>query len=385
MSRVTVKCPGERCAHRFELECLDTDQTLYCRDCSALFTFVNMGLVRCRNCQHKQKVPLTMSLALVRCESCGHEITTSAARSPWWRFWAGPTTAPAPPSAATGASSDEYRVGQRVLGCWPADHLWYPARIEELTASRAVVKFDDGDSASLTSAELQPLTIAVGERVSARRKGGRYYFLGRITQMLGEKIHIQYDDWQEEWTTVSVIRVERTPLRPHAPATLASDRGPSSESSNIVTIEAYRLEDFDLLKGNYHIQYCGLSAFESHHNEVSFARSTLEQVASNPRGRGQPKKAMLIRRLEHMSVRADIGISVRFLRQLHAYCNFPLMSGHENAKFLGNIAGFACGWPFQLAVDEGGCLDIWLSDTDLKRELLSFPTLERYAKRFQVV
>ena len=51
--------------------------------------------------------------------------------------------------------------------------------------------------------------LKVGDRVSANWKKGGQYYNGKITSRDGDKIHISYDDGDQEDTTISVVRVQR--------------------------------------------------------------------------------------------------------------------------------------------------------------------------------
>ena len=49
----------------------------------------------------------------------------------------------------------------------------------------------------------------MGEEVLCRWKGGPDFYPGKITSLEGEKIHIHYDDGDEETTTVRLLRLRR--------------------------------------------------------------------------------------------------------------------------------------------------------------------------------
>lgn len=67
----------------------------------------------------------------------------------------------------------------------------------------------NGDQATVTVKQIAPLDIQVGSRVFGRWRNGPAYFPGRVDKQDAEKIHIKYDDGDEEWTTISMVRVER--------------------------------------------------------------------------------------------------------------------------------------------------------------------------------
>jgi hypothetical protein len=106
-------------------------------------------------------------------------------------------------------SLEGWTVGQRVLGRWPPDRMWYPGHIQDIANCRAVVKFDDGDTCLLPPRELHPHSLEVGSRVQARWKNGGQFYPGKIAEIHDDQIHIHYDDGDKEWTIPAMVRVER--------------------------------------------------------------------------------------------------------------------------------------------------------------------------------
>jgi hypothetical protein len=106
-----------------------------------------------------------------------------------------------PPSEAANVHQ-----GDRVLGCWFDGH-WYPGIVLDLQGKRMHVIFDDGDQALLTADKLRVLDIKAGDRVFCRRKGGPAYFPGVVANKKGEVIQVQYDDGDEETTSLRLIRL----------------------------------------------------------------------------------------------------------------------------------------------------------------------------------
>jgi hypothetical protein len=78
------------------------------------------------------------------------------------------------------------------------------------------VQFDDGDRSEVAPWEVMALSIRIGSRVHGRWKGGPHYYPGVVSEQRGEAIHIAYDDGDEEWTTVGLIRVHHSDLPPWA-------------------------------------------------------------------------------------------------------------------------------------------------------------------------
>jgi DNA repair protein Crb2 Tudor domain len=101
-------------------------------------------------------------------------------------------------------------LGDRVLAVWPAETgWWYPATVIGVDGDRALVQYDDGDRAPVTTDELRLLRLGTGARVFGRWQAGQSYYPGQVTQTTGNAIHIAYDDGDEEWTTVGLVRVQQ--------------------------------------------------------------------------------------------------------------------------------------------------------------------------------
>lgn len=97
--------------------------------------------------------------------------------------------------------------GERVLGRW--DFFWYPGTVLGKHPEGVHVVFDDGDEMMLLPEQVRPLDLREGERLFARPGKGPLYRPARLDRLQGEKIRLAYDDGQEEWSDVSVVRVVR--------------------------------------------------------------------------------------------------------------------------------------------------------------------------------
>ena len=106
-----------------------------------------------------------------------------------------------------------FNVGSRVLAMWPVEvEWWYPGVVCGLAGAEFEIQFDDGDRTVVTQGELLPLAIGVGTRVWGRYQGGRFYYPGKVSEQRGEAIHIEYDDGDQEWTTVTMVRIHEDDL-----------------------------------------------------------------------------------------------------------------------------------------------------------------------------
>jgi hypothetical protein len=103
----------------------------------------------------------------------------------------------------------KWKIGDRVLANWSHDEYWYPAFIRVVDGDHIQVHFDDGDKQTTTADRLMPLDIEVGDRVHCRWNGGSAYYAGRVARKEDEQIFVEYEDGDEEWTTISCLRVTR--------------------------------------------------------------------------------------------------------------------------------------------------------------------------------
>jgi hypothetical protein len=109
-----------------------------------------------------------------------------------------------------GAAPDHFWIlGDRVLAKWSGDSFWYPATIQDIDNERYHVFYDDGESDWCDPDEVSAIELPVGGRVFARWQEGPFYYPGRITRVEDERIHVKYDDGEEEWTTLQMIRLRR--------------------------------------------------------------------------------------------------------------------------------------------------------------------------------
>lgn len=105
-------------------------------------------------------------------------------------------------------------IGERVLAEWPAEvQWWYPGVVVSDAGGAKEVQFDDGGRATLTDAQMVPLSIATGKRVFCRWKGGEQYYGGVVSSSVGNCIHVDYDDGDKESTSVSMVRINIADLR----------------------------------------------------------------------------------------------------------------------------------------------------------------------------
>jgi hypothetical protein len=100
-----------------------------------------------------------------------------------------------------------WQKGDRVLAWWESGQfLWYPGTIADVEAERYHVQFDDGAASWVPADQLLPLEVNEGSRVQCRWKGGAAWYSGTVDGKDGSRIHIAYDDGDQEWTTADLVR-----------------------------------------------------------------------------------------------------------------------------------------------------------------------------------
>jgi hypothetical protein len=103
-------------------------------------------------------------------------------------------------------------IGDRVLAKWSKDMYWYPATVQAMDGDRLHIYFDDGDNEWITAGAVTVIDLAPGDRVFARFQRGPVYAPARIVRRDGERLSIKYDDGKQEDTTIGFVRVLRGPI-----------------------------------------------------------------------------------------------------------------------------------------------------------------------------
>ncbi len=97
--------------------------------------------------------------------------------------------------------------GERVIAWWPNEKdWWYAGVICESAPDEIEVQYDDCNRATLKGNQVRPFNIGVGSRVYVRWRGGESYYPGRVGMVDGNAFFVQYDDGDEEWSSVSAMR-----------------------------------------------------------------------------------------------------------------------------------------------------------------------------------
>ena len=104
--------------------------------------------------------------------------------------------------------ANTWQVGERVLAKWN-DSYFYPGMIREIAGNMCLVGYDAGDGAWVHFAHIFRPDIRPGSRVFCRVQGGPAFYPGLVNQQKGETILVRYDHGEEEWTSISMVRVQR--------------------------------------------------------------------------------------------------------------------------------------------------------------------------------
>ena len=105
-------------------------------------------------------------------------------------------------------AANSWKVGERVLASW-LDTFFYPGRVRQIQGNNCEVVFDDGESAWVHAANVRRPDIKLGSKVFCRFHAGPMFLPGTVNQQNGEKILVVYENGEKEWTTISMVRVQR--------------------------------------------------------------------------------------------------------------------------------------------------------------------------------
>jgi hypothetical protein len=120
--------------------------------------------------------------------------------------------------------SNNLREGDRVWAPWQSAAL-YAGTVDRIEGKEVHIHFDDGDRGWVQSEQLVPLEIPVGLRVLGRWRMGGQFYPGTVTEVRGDRIHIQYDDGDREWTKPAALALPVQPFGPDARPTKAGTGG----------------------------------------------------------------------------------------------------------------------------------------------------------------
>jgi hypothetical protein len=134
-------------------------------------------------------------------------------------------------SQPTTPTVNTWKIGDRVLAKWN-DSYFYPGVVRNVSGNACLVVFDDGDNSWIHFAHIVYPDIQVGSRVFCRARGGPAYYPGTVNQQKGETILVHYDHGEEEWTSISLVRVQR-PIANISPDSMVSPTAPVKQTLDL--------------------------------------------------------------------------------------------------------------------------------------------------------
>jgi hypothetical protein len=102
------------------------------------------------------------------------------------------------------------RVGSEVEAPWSSPGMMFPGRVTEIYGKMAFIKFDDGDEGWAPVTELDPpgvagpqptdtCSLSTGDRVLAPWSKTRKMYAGRIGEVYGKLVLVNFDDGDKGW------------------------------------------------------------------------------------------------------------------------------------------------------------------------------------------
>jgi hypothetical protein len=114
---------------------------------------------------------------------------------------------------ACGAARAE-NESKRAFARWEADGYCYPVKIEKQKEGNVFVRYTDDVTEWAPAWRVGYYTVGVGDEVFGNWKNRGLYYRGKVTKRDGNDIHIQYDDGDEEDTTIDLIRISSFAITP---------------------------------------------------------------------------------------------------------------------------------------------------------------------------
>jgi|GEM_PF-2077510 len=136
-----------------------------------------------------------------------------------------PAQVVAPPPAVMAQPADgSMRQGDRVSCRWKGGATEYTGRVAEVRGDRLFIQYDDGDQELIDPAlcrkdagsGLGMASFPVGSRVLCRWKGQPKEFPGSVASIEGDRLHVEYDDGDTERIDPSLCRTDSSPAPPPA-------------------------------------------------------------------------------------------------------------------------------------------------------------------------
>lgn len=121
------------------------------------------------------------------------ETNTRVSRARFWR-------------CPVGFGAFAFDEGDRILA-QDIDGFTYAAEINSIDGDKIAVQFLDGPERLLTPELIRRFDLKTGQAIESRWKGGQRFFPGKIAKLEGDRVFIKYDDGEEEWTSIRLLRI----------------------------------------------------------------------------------------------------------------------------------------------------------------------------------
>lgn len=108
--------------------------------------------------------------------------------------------------SALPAIAGPFKAGARVLAQYKGGDTWYPGKVVSHKGSQVEIAYLDGSSETLPSGHVRSFDWKVDTKVTCQFKRGENWYPGKISSIKGDKIHVKYEDGDEEDTTVRYCR-----------------------------------------------------------------------------------------------------------------------------------------------------------------------------------
>jgi hypothetical protein len=119
------------------------------------------------------------------------------------------------------AFAQHLQPGDRVWAPWSSTTL-FVGTVDRIEGKEVHIHFDDGDRGWVQLEQVVPLQIPVGLRIMGRWRMRSQYYPGMVTDVQGDRIHIQYDDGDKEWTRPAALALPCERFGPDARPTRGS-------------------------------------------------------------------------------------------------------------------------------------------------------------------
>lgn len=152
-----------------------------------------------------------------------------------------PEAAPSAPAEPPSQAFDPRAIGTRVLANYQRAGFAYAAVVTGTFGDDTVnVVYADGDSERLPPSELYPEVLAPGTRVEARIRQWDRFFPGRIARRVAHAVFVEFDDGDQQWTSIGFVRVPVASLSRDAAAAIGNEPSGAPPAAGSAVLANYQ-------------------------------------------------------------------------------------------------------------------------------------------------